>query len=176
MDATTPAAVIRKRMSQIEVQQNPAKVVSDLLWLSRECQSRCIYECSKWWVAREKEYFSAEGKVLRSNEVLCNLPSSHYEAYAEPSTRNILELGHEIDQPASSMTPAQLKHDCILRLVRSNIADREYRRAKFFLEKLQHSTPIEHFLYYFSWYMVGIEWPKRVRMCMCIFRSLSRPV
>lgn len=34
------------------------------------------------------------------------------------------------------------------------IHNKEYQRAKFFLSKIDRQSPVEIFLYYFSWYMV----------------------
>ena len=35
---------------------DPSCLVSDLLWLANECDNRCLFECSKWYILFIKHF------------------------------------------------------------------------------------------------------------------------
>lgn len=80
----------------------------------------------------------------RTNEALCHVPEHVLEEYEESDYLHV-------DAGGPKMT---LSRRNTLNFAKSLIGNKEYRRAKFYLEGVQRTTPVEHFLYYFSWYLV----------------------
>lgn len=112
---------------------NPANVVLDLLWLSEQCEQRCMLECSQW-----------------VTEQLHHLPDSHFEAF------NLIKLSNA-DEQKGPVNIWSAKENALIKFIRSLILNKNYNRAKFFLSKSKRMTSLENFLYYFSWYMICIR-------------------
>lgn len=84
---------------------------------------------------------------FRTNEIISHLPNNYFDLYAISKERIF-------DESRFKKYYTSLKRDAELRFVRSLIHNKEYRRAKFFLQKISDKNALEYFLYYFSWYLV----------------------
>ncbi|KAI6191653.1 hypothetical protein M3Y97_00251300 [Aphelenchoides bicaudatus] len=119
-------------------------VVSDLRWLIDECDKRCLNECSLWQVDLNiiKTYL-----VFRASEQLHYLPERHLSEYFKNNAKNTTTHSSNEFKP----------QDITLNFARKLIQAGEYHRAKFILHKMKRETVVEHFLYYFSWYMICLR-------------------
>uniref|UniRef100_A0A915D0E6 Cdc23 domain-containing protein n=1 Tax=Ditylenchus dipsaci TaxID=166011 RepID=A0A915D0E6_9BILA len=111
-----------------EANVDQVKIVDELYWLAEQCEIRCLFECSKW-----------------TNEIICHLP---------PSTSMLMLLPTKIGQPqVIDLIPAQSTAK-----TQYDLQDPLFRtKTKFFLEKIELRSPVDKFLYYFSWYMISVQ-------------------
>ncbi|KAI6173434.1 hypothetical protein M3Y98_01081000 [Aphelenchoides besseyi] len=113
------------------VRFSPSEVISDLFWLGEECERRCLDECAVW--ASEQMYYMIEKPI--------------HDIPQEVTIRNLSDTS-TLSNPRQNVVV-----DFARRLIRGN----EYYRAKFVLAKLKRQNSIEHFLFYFSWYMMCLR-------------------
>lgn len=90
--------------------------------------------------------------MFRTNEIIAHLPNKYFELYTLSKEYNSEE--NTFKRPELYFAKS-LKRETDVRFVRSLILNKEYRRAKFFLQKIADKNSLECFLYYFSWYLVS---------------------
>ncbi|KAL3097998.1 hypothetical protein niasHT_027543 [Heterodera trifolii] len=64
MDTAESASVAPNPTGEVGETVEPSRVVSDLMWLTEQCERRCMFECAKW-----------------ASEQLSHLPDQHFEAF-----------------------------------------------------------------------------------------------
>ncbi|KAH7728213.1 anaphase promoting complex subunit 8/cdc23 family protein [Aphelenchoides avenae] len=104
--------------------------IAELYWLVEECDQRCLHEYSKW-----------------TNEVLCHIPEIVLEDYEQSDSYVAAEPDRKL----------KISQRNVINFAKSLINSKEYRRAKFYMEKIKRTSPLEHFLYYFSWYLISLR-------------------
>ncbi|KAI1724532.1 cell division cycle protein 23 like protein [Ditylenchus destructor] len=109
----------------------PSKIISDLFWLSEQCELRCLYECAKW-----------------TNEIICYLPTEYFASPVEAATELSL---HE------ASTPESFHRQNVIKLARSLIQNKEYKSAQSRLRGISCNSAADTFLLYFSGYMISVQ-------------------
>uniref|UniRef100_A0A914CYX8 Cdc23 domain-containing protein n=1 Tax=Acrobeloides nanus TaxID=290746 RepID=A0A914CYX8_9BILA len=109
-----------------------AEIVSDLIWIAEECELRCMFDSTKWIY-----------------EILSNLSPLHFDAYEKSKEK--ASASNSAFSTLSSSDRFIVKH------AKELIRDKEYHRAKFFLERFNLRGTYETFLYYWSWYLISLR-------------------
>ncbi|KAI1716233.1 cell division cycle protein 23 like protein [Ditylenchus destructor] len=109
----------------------PTKIISDLYWLSEQCELRCLYECAKW-----------------TNEIICYLPTEYFLHPEEAATELSL---HE------ARTPESFHRQNVIKYARSLIQNKEYKSAHSKLKETSCNSAADTFLLYFSGYMTSVQ-------------------
>lgn len=79
------------------------------------------------------------------------MPESYFEAFEKSNFFSLFNDKNKLNLNQRSNT---------IEFAKLLIQNKEFQRAKFFLSKIQLKSSEETFLYYFSWYMVLIQFFK----------------
>uniref|UniRef100_A0A915AXM4 Cdc23 domain-containing protein n=1 Tax=Parascaris univalens TaxID=6257 RepID=A0A915AXM4_PARUN len=102
------------------------EVLSDLHWLSAECERRCIFDSLKW-----------------ANELIFYAPDEWHKAYA-------LKGDSVVQMESPSRAPTTLVR---ANFGRSLMLNGEFHRAAYFLEKIKDESNYDCFMYYWAKYL-----------------------
>lgn len=87
--------------------------------------------------------------ILRAYEILSNLSPLHFQAYEKSTPEDAI--------PPRSSSKLCMNEQLIIKHAKELIRDKEFHRAKFFLEQFNSRGTRETFLYYWTWYMISVR-------------------